>query len=123
MIIGLTDNKIVRNIHIYDKELKGFESISQYSLGTMANETKYPAKIDITDARPKTKPSLTYLPNNRGPALQKMPYKTYGANVYAQTTTFGPTTASATGLATISPYVTTMSKGNLVVSRKHESDV
>ena len=112
MIIGLTDNKIVRNIHIYDKDLKGFENLYEYGLGSAANETKYPAKIDITDARPKTKPSLTYLPNDRGPALQKMPYKTYGDNFYPQTTTFGSTTASATGLATINPYVTTTSKGN-----------
>ena len=87
----------------------------------MANETKYPAKIEITDARPKTTSSLAYLPNGRGPALQKMPYKTYGDNVYHQTETFGSTTASATVLATINPYVTTTSKGNLCISRKHEA--
>ena len=121
MIIGLTDDKIVRNIHIYDKDLKGFENLSEYSLGAMANETKYPAKIEITDARPKTTSSLAYLPNDRGPALQKMPYKTYSDNVYPRTATFGSTTASATLLATINPYVTTTSKGNLCFSRKHES--
>ena len=107
----MTDNRFVRNIHIYDKDLKGFENLYEYGLGSAANETKYPAKIDITDAKPNTKP-FTYLLNDRGPALQKMPYKNYGANVYAQTTTFGSTTASATGLATINPYVTTTSKGN-----------
>ena len=117
----MTDNRFVRNIHIYDKELKGFENLSEYSFGAMANEAKYPATIEITDARPKTTSSLAYLPNDRGPALQKMPYKTYGDNVYPQTATFGSTTASATLLATINPYVTTTSKGNLCFSRKHES--
>ena len=93
--------------------MKGFETLSEYSLGARANETKYPAKIEIIDARPKTTPSLAYLPNDRGPALQKIPYKTYGDNVYPQTATFGSTTASDTVLATINPYVTTTSKGNL----------
>ena len=119
----MTDNRFVRNIHIYDKDLKGFENLSDYGLGAMANETKYPAKIKITNARPKTTSSLAYLPNDRGPALQKMPYKTYGDNVYPQTATFGSTTASATLLATINPYVTTTSKGNLCVSRNHKASV
>ena len=123
MIIGLTDNKIVRNIHIYDKDLKGFDHLSEYRLGSMANETKYPAKIDITDARPKTKPSHIYLTNDRGPALQKMPYITYGANVYPQTATFGPTTASATVLTTLNPYAATTSKGNVRLSKKNEASI
>ena len=118
MIIGLTDDKIVRNIHIYDKDLKGFENLSDYGLGAMANETKYPAKIQITNARPKTTSFLTNLSNNRGPALQKMPYKTYGGNFYPQTTTFGSTV-----LATINPYETTTSKGNVPAPRKHEASV
>ena len=118
MIIESTGNKIVRNIHIYDKDLKGFENQSEYSLGSMANETKYPANIQITDARPKTTLFLTYLPNNRGPALQKMPFKTYGKNFYPQKTTFGSNTASATVLATIYPYVTSTSKGNARVQGK-----
>ena len=87
----------------------------------MVNETKYPAKIDITYARPVTKPAHNYLPNNRDPALQKMPFKIYGDNFYQQKTTFESNTASAAVLATIDPYVTSTSKGNARVSRKNET--
>ena len=85
----------------------------------MANETKYPAKIHITDARLKSTSFLRYLRDDRGPALQKMPYKNYGDNSYHQTTTFRSTTASGTVLATINQHVTTTSKGNVRVSRKN----
>ena len=74
----------------------------------MANETKYPAKIHITDARPKTTSFLKYLPNDRGPALQKRPSKTYGNNLYPQAATFGATTAPATTSVTKCAPTTTL---------------